>query len=152
MNKQNKYQRDFYKQVNDLSLYYRIQLPYEEVLNLAEATGGYNEFDHMKLRAMLDAFDKLIPTQYYNENNPNNGRRLYELEIGREGSMVVYLSISNYGSGGKQKEAIKTIIDNEKEFENIATKIGKADEFSIEHETAKDAFEYEKLQMRIWWD
>lgn len=155
MTKQNRYQLAFYKQLVDLSLQFRVQLPYEEILNVAEAANGYNNFNTSVLREMLKKFDEIIPVQFYNEGNPNNGNRLYRLSIGREGSMVIYLNMSGYINCGRDLEVIKLIQEKEKELEMIAYNIGKADEFSIEVEETGggvNSIKVTSLEMRIWWD
>jgi len=129
----------------------RIELPYEEILNVAEAADGYNEFTYDRLREMLEHFDQIIPRAYYNEGNPNNGERAYKLAVGREGSMVVYMNLKGLWSSGGGQEAIKAINENRDELEQAARQIGKADEFDISYR--KDpAGHYEEAEIRIWWD
>ena len=143
-----KYRKAFYRQVLNLSLEMRIQLPYEEVLNMA-SIDEYNNFNVDRLKLILDKIDSLIPTTYYNENNPNNGRRLYTLSIGREGSMVVYLNLSGFSISDGSREAIKIIREKVQELEIYAREKALVDEFSIDY----NSNEYgEELELRLWWD
>ena len=142
------YRKAFYRQVLNLSLDMRIQLPYEEVLNMA-SVDEYNNFNVDRLKLILDKIDSLIPTTYYNENNPNNGRRLYTLSIGREGSMVVYLNLSGFSSSDGSREAIRIIREKVQELEIYAREKALVDEFSIDY----NSNEYgEELELRLWWD
>ena len=74
----NQNKQQFYRQLLDLSLNMRIELPYEKILEIASVE-EYNNFNVQRLTLFLDKIDSLLPTTYYNENNPNNGRRLYTL-------------------------------------------------------------------------
>lgn len=57
----------------------------------AKAIGQYNGFDPEKVAEMLDRIDRAIPRKYYNEGNPNNGSRVWQVAIGRESSPVIYV-------------------------------------------------------------
>lgn len=130
----------FYSKVFELSLDMLIKLPYDEILEAAKGVGGYNEFNPEDLEKMMVMFDEIIPRKYYNQGNPNNGMRAYDLSIGREGSMVLYYSIYDIHS-----EAVNTVKEKEARLKDIALGIGKADEFNIEEEG-------NWTKIRIWWD
>jgi hypothetical protein len=109
---------------------------------------SYNEFDHQKINDVLEIFANF--PQYYNPNNPNNGKDLLTYEIGREGSPVLYIScyffedMPNYYLD--QNKEIKSFtkdlfIKNMKELGRLAL----ADEADLTEGGLKHEF-------RFWWD
>lgn len=150
---QNKYQKDFYKKVFDLSLDMRIKLSYDEVINVVDAIGGYNEFAYENVKSMMEQIDALIPRVYYNENNPNNGTRAYEMSIGREGSMVIYYTLHSYDDIGSKANTVAKVRALEKEIKKIAHETGLADECDMTYKNDDRVFKtFEELEIRIWWD
>jgi hypothetical protein len=132
----------------ETSLEHRINLPFDEIKKYIRQVEGYNDFEWRRVYEVLDQFDALIPRQYYNEGNPNNGKRLYDLYFGREGSPVLYLIVTSFGKD-KESEAIRLILENQRNFEAIASKTGCADEFSVD---INDTDFHTELVMRLWWD
>jgi len=150
---QNKYQKDFYKKVFDISLDMRIKLSYDEIINVVDVIGGYNEFVYESVKLMMEQIDALIPRAYYNENNPNNGTRAYEMSIGREGSMVIYYNLHSYNDIDNKTNIVAKVRAMEKEIKKKAHETGLADECDMTCENDDRAFEkFEELGIRIWWD
>lgn len=139
--------RDFYKAVFEESLDHKMKLPYEDVLEYVEAIGDYNEFNSYDVKKMLSIIDEIIPKAYYNKDNPNNGKRDYDIYIGREGSPVMYIEIMGYGYT-KTFDDTLLVIDRILE---IAEHTGKADEHDYEVEE-NPGYNMKKLTIRLWWD
>ncbi len=141
--------RILYKKMFEESLRHNTELGYENAVEYIRAIGSYNEFEANKVIEMLDEIDELIPRAYYNEGNPNNGKRNYSIRVGRESSPVMYIVLYSWKSTDGI-EQIKELEAKEHEFEQIALKIGLADEFFMSHKESH--YGYYGLEMRIWWD
>ena len=77
--------------VFDHSLDFRIELSYDVAIRFIERIGLYNEFAAATVLDALTRVDRMIPRSAFGPGNPNNGSRDYRIEVGREGSPVIYL-------------------------------------------------------------
>lgn len=141
--------RDFYKTMFELSLYHRMKLPYDEVLEYVNAIGGYNEFEANRVKQMLYEIDQIIPRVYYNPKNPNNGKQNFELEIGREGSPVIYLTVREFSKD--RQHIIDDLLDLMPAIKQVAERVGKCDEFTQDLEVFP-ILGGRQVQIRMWWD
>lgn len=141
--------RDFYKTMFELSLYHRMKLPYDEVLEYINAIGGYNEFEANRVKQMLYEIDQIIPRVYYNPKNPNNGKQNFELEIGREGSPVIYLTVREFSKD--RQHIIDDLLDLVPAIKRVAESVGKCDEFNQDLEVFP-ILGGRQVQIRMWWD
>jgi len=103
-------------------------------------TEGYNNFDLRQFAGLLRAIDKILPRAQYGSlvdaggqryPNPNNGRILYTLSLGNEGSTVLY--VDNYNG----------ILPEHQRAIELAARNAGADEVDVLDNGTK---------MRIWWD
>lgn len=149
----------FYKKMFKLSLNHKMQFNpdwYEkEIKEYITVIDTYNAFNSKKVLDMLEKIDSIIPRRYYNENNPNNGNRLYTIEIGREYSPVIYINIETktLGKNNFNPELLPIITE---EIENTAKK-ALADEISHEMINSDDQntpenYSWSELKFRIWYD
>ena len=90
----------------------------------------------------LDQIDDLIPRLNYGGVNPNNGTRKYKLEVGREGSPVIYLSLWEHSVEDRLSE------DRIERIKMIMQLNAAADEASCE----VTDFGARKVEFRFWWD
>lgn len=146
----------FYNQMFENSLQHKMQFrpdyAMEDIHTYINAIGSYNEFNTEKVLTMIDKIDSLIPRAYYSETNPNNGNRLWTMDIGREYSPVIYITIEvkSLGEDSFNPDIVPIIIT---EGEALA-KEARADEISHEiHESeAGTRYHYKCLEFRFWWD
>jgi hypothetical protein len=145
--------KNFFEKLYNISLNHTVLFNPDCDMNKIEtyirAIGQANEFYPNKVLSMVQKIDKIIPLAYYNENNPNNGSRLWTMEIGRESSAVIYIHI-------KTRQLNKDRIDPQKIPAIIsdcmdAAKKAKADEISYETDKSEDNY-YETITIRFWWD
>lgn len=121
------------------------------VLPYLETIGDYNEFNPDRVMEMLKEFDKFAPKKRYETENPNEGSRVWDVRLGREGSCVLYIHWYDFGWSNYDKEQMQTAV---KDMERIATQIGKADECDYEDKTlgAGISAEAHEHEIRLWWD
>jgi hypothetical protein len=129
--------------VFERALDFRITMDYDAARRFIERIDQYNDFDHHEVLQALDEIDRLIPRQFYGEGNPNNGRRKYEITVGREGSPVVYLDWHEFSGPRIADETLKAICDE-------MTVIGHADEADFDVEDT--ILGGRKITFRFWWD
>lgn len=117
-----------------------------------ETIGDYNEFNPERVMSMLKEFDKLAPRKHYKYHNPNEGSRVWDIRLGREGSCVLYIHWYDFGWDNYNKEQMSEAV---KAFERVALDSGKADEYDYTDETLaagiSNAVGHEH-SIRIWWD
>lgn len=129
--------------------------PDEDMLTIKEyinSIGHYNAFDYIKVIQLVDKIDSIIPRVYHGENNPNNGNRLWTIDIGRERSPVIYITIEVKALGKDHIHPdLQQIIINECK---TAASEAAADEISHEiHETdIGKQYHYKSIELRFWWD
>jgi hypothetical protein len=128
----------------DHSLDFRIELPYEVALRFIERIGMYNEFEAATVLDALARVDRLIPRSAFGAGNPNNGNRDYKIEVGREGSPVIYLQrfewITEYPLTEDQMKAACLEMQL----------CGKADEAT--YEITNCGGHARRITFRFWWD
>ena len=119
-----------------------------------ETIGDYNEFNPERVMAMLKEFDKIAPTKHYSEGatNPNEGSRVWDVSIGREGSCVLYIHWYDFGWNNYDKG---NMVEAVRHLKRIAIDEAKADECDYEDETLGAGISNavaHKHSVRIWWD
>lgn len=139
--------KDFYKTMFELSHNHRMELEYDNALEYIKAIGQYNNFEYYKVVNFLEEMDKLIPRTYYNEGNPNNGKRAYKLSIGRESSPVIYVKLFFFSDVRNFSE----VKQNWNKIKDLAYTVGLADEADMEVEES-DVMNCKTIQMRFWYD
>jgi hypothetical protein len=125
------------------SLGFRIELPHEVALGFIERIGLYNEFEAGSVLDALARVDRLIPRCAFGPGNPNNGNRDYTIEVGREGSPVIYL---------KRFEWLTELPMSEEQMKAVCLEMqlnGKADEADYE---VNDFGQHRRITFRFWWD
>lgn len=111
-----------------------------------EIIKSYNEFDYQIVNEELMHYANF--KKYYNSDDPNNGSDLLKYDIGREGSVVMYIKlldstpIQYIAEDGSVKDFTRELFEkNMKTF----SKVAKADECDIEEDGAY-------ITCRLWWD
>jgi hypothetical protein len=126
-----------------LDMEYTVELSknqdFEVALVIIDKIGGYNEFDTETIKILLKTIDEIIP-RFYMEGNPNNGKREYNIIIGRESSPVIY--IKYLGESQINVKRIQEIAKDAKADEIQIIKNGKCEYISSCYETI----------IRLWWD
>ena len=145
--------KEFLNQMFEFSLNHRMQLDFDQALDYIDAIESYNNFDACSVKAMLNAIDVIIPREYYNEGNPNNGNRAYKISIGRENSPVIYLDLIAFRQA---VPAFQTGYADLVAKIHAAAKIAYCDEFSHEYDeyrvTERQGPLSASLEIRMWWD
>lgn len=149
-------EKEFYQKLYNLSLDHRVRFnpnhAMDRIKTYIEAIGQGNGYYPKKVLTMIEQIDTVIPRIYYNENNPNNGSRLWEIEIGREGSPVIYIIIKVKSLG---KYHIQPGLDTTVVIETCkeAARDANADEITHEIEEDNTAVNgYKEIILRFWWD
>jgi hypothetical protein len=132
------------------SLNFRIECEsLEDLLECVKIINGYNDFDWNTVNTSLKLY--ALFKQYYNPENPNNGKDLLVYEIGREGSPVMYIkyfSMTLNGNGNKYEENGEIKEFTQEIFEKnmrILARLSKADECDFGND---GCYQY----CRLWWD
>lgn len=147
---------EFYNKLFDLSMQHRVEFrpdySMEKIQEYIKAIGRYNAFEACRVLDMIDKIDSIIPEVYHGENNPNNGNRLWKIDIGREYSPVIYINIEVKALGKDRIHPdLQPIIINECK---AAARKAAADEISHEiHEMdIGKRYHYKSIELRFWWD
>ena len=123
------------------------------VLPYLEAIGHYNEFNPEVVMALLKEFDGMAPKKHYEEDNPNEGSRVWDISIGREGSCVLYIHWNDFGWNNYDTDQMDRAVNDL--VARVAEEVGKADEYDYKREelgtvmSGKMGYSHE---VRIWWD
>lgn len=134
------------------SPHFRIEMEWEEARQFIRRIEAYNNFEWQKVHIALDLIDHIIPRMEYGmiggKPNPNNGRRNYRLEIGRERSPVMYIDRYEFNDISQQPPLTEDMC---KEICKIMEDIG-ADEadYTIEEETNMNHSRH--IELRFWFD
>jgi hypothetical protein len=126
------------------SLDFKIEMPYDAAVQFIRRIGTYNDFEPETVIETLGRVDSLIPRRFYNEGNPNNGERRYDISVGREGSPVVYLEYFEWRDSQRLDEGTMQAICGEMELH------GMADEATYKIETSSN--QARNVTFRFWWD
>lgn len=130
--------------VFDQSLDFRIELPYDVAIRFIERIEQYNEFEAPTVLDALARIDRLIPRSAFGEGNPNNGSRDYKIEVGREGSPVIYLHRFEWLTQFPRTEDQMKAVCLEMQLN------GKADEATYEARDCGGGTR--RITFRFWWD
>ena len=126
------------------SLGFRIKMTYDAAMQFIRRIGTYNNFEAETVIETLAIVDSIIPRRFYNEGNPNNGERRYDVSVGREGSPVVYLECFEWLDRERLDEPTMKAICGEMELHGLA------DEASYEIE--EHSIQSRSITFRFWWD
>lgn len=143
---------EFYKLFFNHSLNSQIEVgrhggeAWDEVHAYLEAVDTYNGFDQYQIKKALYEIDEVIPKVYYNEGNPNNGKRAYSFALGRESSPVIYLKFF------AMENVVNETVAKMKVIQDIAETLGACDEFDYEVKEESCLKGYKSLEIRMWWD
>ena len=110
----------------------------QRALKIVEKIGDYNEFNSLEFRKLLDYCNNNF-IKYYSAGNANNYTKDYNINLGRECSIVFYLTFKTH----TEKEA--------EEHKNALKEILKADEVHITY-CKKFIFNTYKTTIRFWYD
>ena len=88
--------------VDRASTKYQIEFDPKSAVKFLSLAEAYNNFSREDLVRLLFRLDMKLPKQFYNEGNPNNGKPIYSLLIGNEGSRVIYVRASKFCGIGKE--------------------------------------------------
>ena len=133
-----------YDGVFDQSLDFKIEMTYDAAMQFIRRIGTYNNFEAETVIETLAIVDSLIPRRFYNEGNPNNGERRYDVSVGREGSPVLYIDYFEWLDSQPLDEATMKAICGEMELHGLA------DEASYEIE--EHSIRSRTVTFRFWWD
>ena len=131
---------------NCLDFNISLDLKYEKVgglkeqraFKIVEKIGGYNEFNSFEFRKLLDYCNNNF-IKYYGEGNCNNYSKDYNINFGRECSIVFYLTFT-----AKTKEEAE-------EHKNALKELLKADEVNITY-CEKNFLNTYTTTIRFWYD
>jgi hypothetical protein len=120
---------------------------YADLRRCFQLSGSFNEFDAEKAVRHFGSFNA---PQYYNDNNPNNGKDAFKYKFGFECSMVVYIQAVFYGglkviTPGGEHYAPVTPDDFKSQCEQLGNVLD-ADENFVESEDSA------AVTWRLWWD
>lgn len=110
----------------------------QRALKIVELIGGYNEFSPYEFRKLLDYCNNNF-IKYYGDGNGNNYKKDYNINLGRESSVVFYLTFT-----AKTEEEIK-------EHKNALKELLKADEIHITY-CQKTILNTYSVTIRFWYD
>lgn len=110
----------------------------QRALKIVEKIGGYNEFNINEFKKLLNYCNNNF-IKYYNAGNCNNYLKDYNINFGRESSIVFYLTFTTK----KKKEA--------EEHKNALKELLKADEVGITY-CEKNYFNDYTTTIRFWYD
>lgn len=110
----------------------------QRALKIVELIGGYNEFSSYEFRKLLDYCNNNF-IKYYGDGNGNNYKKDYNINLGRENSVVFYLTFT-----AKTEEEIK-------EHKNALKELLKADEIHIAY-CQKTILNTYSVTIRFWYD
>jgi hypothetical protein len=102
--------------------------------------GGYNEMTIEGFVRLLREIDRIVGRMSYQSDNPNNGFIGYKIDIGREGSPVLYVELGEYDWRTSQPKPFSEPVQREL---YAAARRALADEID---------FINEGRTLRIWWD
>lgn len=110
----------------------------QRALKIVEKIGGYNEFNIFEFRKLLNYCNNNF-IKYYRAGNCNNYSKDYNINFGRESSIVFYLTFTTQTEEEVQvhKNALKELL--------------KADEVDITH-CEKNYFNDYTTTIRFWYD
>jgi len=119
----------------------------EDLMECVHIIDRYNDFDWNTVNANLKQY--AVFKQYYNPENPNNGRDLLKYEIGRESSPVMYIKYFKASIGGNKYQENGEVREFSQDiFEKNMRALGalvKADECDFGNDGCYD-------YCRLWWD
>lgn len=147
--------KELYQKLYHLSLCHRVRFNPDYKMNEIEtyinAIGQGNGFYPDEILSMLRHIDTVIPRIYYNDGNPNNGKRLWEIEIGREGSPVIYITVKAKSLG---RYHINPGVDTTSMIESckLAGQRAYADEINYITDEDNSTLGYKTIKFRFWWD
>lgn len=115
----------------------------DKVINLIENLEAWNDFNPQVVANVIKLIANNLPKTYYNENNPNNGKCLFN-RIKIENDTTIYFIIDY------TRKKIDDKVKNE--IMNIIKEYGKymqADEIDLIEEPYGEGYKY---IIRFWWD
>ena len=110
----------------------------QQALKIVEKIGGYNEFNINEFKKLLNYCNNNF-IKYYRAGNCNNYSKDYNINFGRESSIVFYLTFTTH----TEKEA--------EEHKNALKELLKADEVDITH-CEKAYLNTYSTTIRFWYD
>ena len=125
------------KTIYEISIDFQIETDYANVAEMLRQLNDVNDFIVEIIAKRIDLLS--ILGVYYNENNPNNGRPLFKIKVGREGSEVIYFT------------ELMTPKITDKDISEIKRlyKLPRVDEFDAEIDKFMN---YKHFSIRNWWD
>ena len=110
----------------------------QQALKIVEKIGGYNEFNINEFKKLLNYCNNNF-IKYYNVGNCNNYSKDYNINFGRECSIVFYLTFTT-----KTEEEVEV-------HKNALKELLKADEVDITY-CEKNYFNGYTRTIRFWYD
>lgn len=108
-----------------------------QAYRIVEKIGKYNSFEFVQFDKLITYCNKYF-IRYYNQNNRNNYIKDYTINLGREGSPVIYLRFTadSEGEAKKHFEELKRVVNaDEKDITSI-----------------KQSYFGVTCCIRLWWD
>lgn len=123
---------------------HRVELRQEQFEEFARRCSIYNRMERDTFLAFAEAIRAHAPTMQYGTlngaPNPNNGHPFHTIDVGNEGSRVVYVRMLRVYLKGRDDEALAAM-----SAFKLAAGLASADEI---HDVS-DEHEY---VLRVWWD
>lgn len=131
--------------VFERSLDLHIKLNWDDALGFIRQIEEYNDFRAAAVIDALETVDGMIPRTDYGPDNPNTGRRSFDISVGREGSPVIYLERKEFRKAAELSEPTMRAICS------VMQAVGEADEATYEV-TELTGFNGRRVEFRFWWD
>lgn len=119
---------------------HRVELRQEQFEEFARRCSIYNRMDRSTFLAFAEAIRAHAPTMRFGPGNPNNGAPFHTIDVGNEGSRVVYVRMIRTYLNGRDAEALAAM---------TAFKLAAHEANADEIHDLTDEGEY---ALRVWWD
>lgn len=137
------------------ALSHRIELEWDEARQFIRRIDQYNDFDQAKVLHALDLIDAAMPRMEYGNMadgspNPNNNKRNFSIEVGRERSPVIYLELYELHSYGNPTTPLTP--EKIEYIKSVMHEVAVADEYDCEIEDFRKHGMGIRYTFRFWWD
>lgn len=133
----------------------KLELGWEEARQFIRRIDQYNDFDHEKVLHALDLIDAAMPRMSYGNMpdgrpNPNNDKRNFTIEVGRERSPVIYLELYELHSYGNP--TVPMTPEKVEYIKSVMHEVGMADEYDCDVQDYRKHGMGIRYTFRFWWD
>jgi hypothetical protein len=96
-------------------------------------------------RALAQKLDEQAPRMQFDGNNPNNGNHFIKLDVGNEGSRVIYVNVPLFYLNGRESVLNKFL-------QSVQTWAKEANADELHVMPPESNFGAGSYRVRIWWD